>query len=233
MGKIQPKQIDFKNFPILGGGAYVIRDILWENPEEALQKKGDVINLTKPYDYYDFILLEKAGNGYDSIMVSLNEFGYGYRNFTFSTGTSSTFLICFTPQNPQKLIVSDLVPSGASTLIRITGIKFVNPNIYSTEEQRIGTWVDGRALYQKTITYNLANGSGRKDLVASNLANVDFVVEVSGFSDYGTIVNMPAQEGMAFCISVWFDTEGKNLMLRHTNMGGDTVHITYKYVKTE
>ena len=33
-------------------------------------------------------------------------------------------------------------------------------NVYSTEEQVIGTWIDGKTMYQKTIVLDIPNGSG-------------------------------------------------------------------------
>lgn len=61
---------------------------------------------------------------------------------------------------------------------------------YSTEEQVVGTWIDGRPIYQKTITdYDILNTTDGTVLIAENLeflvAQPEGVAE--GLSVYGTL----------------------------------------------
>lgn len=39
-------------------------------------------------------------------------------------------------------------------------IKNANKQIYSTEEARIGTWIDGKPLYKKTVEFNIDGANG-------------------------------------------------------------------------
>lgn len=62
-----------------------------------------------------------------------------------------------------------------------------NTNIYSTEEQMIGTWVNGKPLYRKTIV--LENGTGTTNMTDYMLINYDiqnveeiFIVSPSYYS---------------------------------------------------
>jgi hypothetical protein len=56
---------------------------------------------------------------------------------------------------------------------------------YSTEEQVIGTWIDGRPIYQKTITdYDILNTTNRTVLIAENL---DFLTSLP--TGVATIIN--------------------------------------------
>lgn len=42
-----------------------------------------------------------------------------------------------------------------SSRVRLAGIKFTEPQYnYSTEEQRIGTWIDGKPLYQRVVSFD-------------------------------------------------------------------------------
>ncbi len=54
---------------------------------------------------------------------------------------------------------------------------------YSTEEQVIGTWIDGKILYRKTILYN---GSMSNDLFINHgIKNICDVINVFGTSKLG------------------------------------------------
>lgn len=51
---------------------------------------------------------------------------------------------------------------------------------YSTSEQVIGTWVDGKPLYEKCFTYSSASFSNQQMTLANDLSNVDYVVNYGG-----------------------------------------------------
>lgn len=55
------------------------------------------------------------------------------------------------------------------------------PHNYSTDEQVVGTWIDGSTLYEKTVDLS---SSAVKDTswhnVAHNISNIDKVVSVEG-----------------------------------------------------
>ena len=67
----------------------------------------------------------------------------------------------------------------AGTGIEITGENIIN-NLnanYSTDEQIIGKWIDGKPLYRKTILYN---GSMSNDLIIKHgIENIYDVINVS------------------------------------------------------
>lgn len=50
---------------------------------------------------------------------------------------------------------------------------------YSTEEKIVGTWIDGKPIYQKTIDCGACPNSGDK-LVNHNIANIDTITNVYG-----------------------------------------------------
>lgn len=55
-------------------------------------------------------------------------------------------------------------------------VKNVNKQIYSTEEVKIGTWIDGKTLYKKTIEFDI-NASGQI-IKNHNISNMDICVDV-------------------------------------------------------
>lgn len=61
--------------------------------------------------------------------------------------------------------------------------KVENGEIYSTEEQVIGTWIDGKPLYRKVYVTNITSTSGGKtDILESGFGNNKVLIGVRGTS---------------------------------------------------
>ena len=65
----------------------------------------------------------------------------------------------------------------------ITGFDLSNTtceaNIHSTDERVIGQWIDGKPLYQKTITFNTLT-AGANNFIPHNIQNVDTIYPIDG-----------------------------------------------------
>ena len=63
-------------------------------------------------------------------------------------------------------------------ITKVVGIKYINENQYSTEEQLVGTWIDGKPLYQKTL---VKTGVVNTNTTYFNdeLPNVDYIQKIS------------------------------------------------------
>ena len=62
-------------------------------------------------------------------------------------------------------------------------------DVYSTDEQRIGTWIDGRPIYRKTFS-NLTYGTKGSTWTVINIDNVpsiDFLISSKCFSTNASI----------------------------------------------
>ena len=60
---------------------------------------------------------------------------------------------------------------------------------YSTAEQVIGTWIDGKPLYQKTIDFGVMPSNTTKS-VAHGISNIKRVVSIEGYSFNSTAGNL-------------------------------------------
>ena len=60
---------------------------------------------------------------------------------------------------------------------------------YSTAEQVIGTWIDGKPLYQKTIVCGVMPSSTTKS-VAHGISNIKRIVSIEGYSFNSTAGNL-------------------------------------------
>lgn len=80
---------------------------------------------------------------------------------------------------------------------------------YSTSEKKVGTWIDGKPLYQKTLVSNTAT-NGSTMLTVGTIQNVDTLFIVNGF-----YINQNSE----------FAAPGSVFML--TNTGRDTYTVSY------
>lgn len=51
---------------------------------------------------------------------------------------------------------------------------------YSTDEQVVGTWVDGKILYEKTVVIESSSLSSGENTLLHNISNVDYICGVDG-----------------------------------------------------
>ena len=54
-----------------------------------------------------------------------------------------------------------------------------DPKSYSTEEQRIGTWIDGKPIYRKYLSFNLSTTIIYNDY-KHNISDIDYIIKVEG-----------------------------------------------------
>lgn len=83
-----------------------------------------------------------------------------------------------------------------------------DPNVYSTAEKRIGTWIDGKPLYRKVFKGNFSDQLPeyvKGDINTTNL-NIDKPIKYNGYIDYlnpvpifssiGRMIYLPSQNIM-------------------------------------
>ena len=106
---------------------------------------------------------------------------------------------------------------------------------YSTEEQRIGTWIDGKPLYQKT--YSVFNYSDNCYVVDTNLTNLKYkVIDLHGHVyDDTNNYSFPYADGI-YTVGCYLNNTTGVVYIRALN--GDNVntnfhvdYITIKYTK--
>lgn len=104
---------------------------------------------------------------------------------------------------------------------------------YSTTEKRIGTWIDGKPLYRKTVDCGKGPDAGRKD-VPAGISNPDLIVNLYGFSiDSGvcTPVNNTRPDNAAAANGAYF--ENGNIVIRTgANRTAASFYVTVEYTKT-
>lgn len=138
-------------------------------------------------------------------------------------------------------IEEDVVSDGSTPdymvgIYSITGIKYTVPETYSTSEQIVGTWIDGRPLYQKTMTFTATSLVNDWQVFPHNISNVDIMLfdgqKINPTNGETYDVNYYHTTGSD---TFWTaSTVGKtNVYFKaSTNQAGQTLIYTLKYTKT-
>lgn len=90
-----------------------------------------------------------------------------------------------TPVNPMTQAEYDALPDKANSgfcIITDSGVSLKDRGeVYSTEETMIGTWIDGRNLYRKTITFIVSKTDYTwQEVLNSNIPNIKEIAFLSG-----------------------------------------------------
>lgn len=107
---------------------------------------------------------------------------------------------------------------------------------YSEDEQIVGTWIDGKPIYQKTISIGSLPNNGEKT-TETGISDIDLVIECIGFS-YSSTVRRPlpyVYTNATLLNGVWVQQDNSVWSIHcrtgtdHTN---ENAYITLKYTKT-
>ena len=137
-------------------------------------------------------------------------------------------------------------PTNTSVLYCIaTKNIYLNPSLdYSTDEKVVGTWIDGKPLYQKTIIGTMPNCSTEGTSVASNIqhniANVDLAfitnVFVKDFTDWPATSTLTRPLFYALNSGSQMKVSIGRTIIQYANAAktynGSTVYTTIQYTKT-
>ena len=167
------------------------------------------------------------------------------RNFNYSVGDTEysldgTRLVCkvagTTGTDPLR------IPSEATEVIDGTVTwKLMNyaEIDYSLDEKKIGTWVDGKPLYQKT--YSITGPSTMDAPLAIELpsaVNATNVIDIQAIlytpSPYNSAVPMSyfSATDMGFTVYAQGTTRSIQVIIRSNNYASCPVYITIQYTKT-
>ena len=94
------------------------------------------------------------------------------------TTTSNTYYIRFTYKTDEDYSKGQLELGSVATDY-VEHKEFSNKQVYSTNEQVIGTWIDGKPLYRKQITVTDFTANTLKQ-VEHNIDNLENIIDIRG-----------------------------------------------------
>ena len=89
--------------------------------------------------------------------------------------------------------------------------EIADPNTYSTNEVRIGTWIDGKPLYRKVIT-DSATTAGDRDI---SIADISY--------DYLELVSFNVVVAGTYCLNVYGDQNSNDKIRAFINRNSNNI----------
>ena len=215
-------------------------DTLWTGDSAS-----GTANLAHPYTDYDLLILKAYNTNYAAWFTSAF--------YTKSLALNIQIVVCngsitnnnrrltgrFTSTTAFEIVTAD----GGTSLVEIVGYKFgtgyaVQPIIYSETEREIGTWTDGKPLYEKTFisTTILPYSSDTVLTFDDSIPTGINVIELEGsarcVSSVGTTIYM-SENG--YWVSFYYN-ESNNTILGHqmftsAGLSSSVSVITLRYTK--
>ena len=135
-----------------------------------------------------------------------------------------------------KVSTSDLVPSkfsGTKVIIgnQVSGGGGSAMHNYSTEEKVVGTWIDGKPIYQKTIDFSFVGSSTVNVDISDNIYDVLYAYAFAKNSKYMYNISMYTQGQGG---QILYDYANPNkLRIKNTNPDFDNSsgYVTVQYTK--
>ena len=105
---------------------------------------------------------------------------------------------------------------------------------YSTEERVVGTWIDGKPIYQKTIDCGKGPNNDLKS-IAHGILNIDTIIRTDGLDIHEdsnrTGGSLPWVDRTSFLVGLGADST--NIYIRSTyNASSTQYYCTLQYTKT-
>lgn len=219
----------------VSGALNIINEELWTNTSGTPIAIGDTLSFTHNINDYDYIVLMKGTGGYGTTVVTPDVFD-GNRTMIMPSisGNTNYGLSLLTSSSGTSCSVSYI--DGTGSLSKIIGWKLVNPYDYSTSEKRVGTWINGKALYQKTFTgYTIAVGSGGTNLNMYDISSlgIDKVISLDACAHLGNESYFGEWTELSTdYIAYGVNSTNTYIRCKHSGFGGYEVRITIRYTKT-
>ena len=200
--------------------------------------REDTITVENLFDY-DYIILQ--GGNYNSV----DQRTYYYSNVCdVSLLNNNSMIGIFNDSqylwyklNDNILTYHGKTASQTIMIYKIIGIKkisakseniSINKHTYSTKEQVVGTWIDGKNIYEMTINQNNNNSIDVSSL------NIDTLIKLTGI---GTNPNkqtytIPYQASTSYEHAIYYDEPSKTIVTVKSPTTNITSFITIQYTKT-
>lgn len=104
---------------------------------------------------------------------------------------------------------------------------------FSTTEKVVGTWINGKPLYQKTLTGTISSVSSGNN-INHEISNLETVVKVEGMAVYATSLFVPINfyNTESLRTYAFVSTTAIALWVKDNNFLNKPFYITIQYTKT-
>lgn len=111
-----------------------------------------------------------------------------------------------------------------------------DPNVYSTTETKVGTWIDGKPIYRRVLDELTTNSTAFTEQIYNISSGIRDLIRFDGFikpDNYGTKVSLNYYYNSSTYGCTYFDNIDNNLRLRIlSNYTSKPFVVVLEYTKT-
>ena len=110
--------------------------------------------------------------------------------------------------------------------------KFFSQDIpHEKNEVKVGTWIDGRPLYRKTIDFGYLSSGGEK-AVKHNISNLDYITKIEGIAvSYTNTFPLPYVYTSLINVIALYATREEVIVTQSNSRSSYHAYIYLEYVK--
>ena len=168
-------------------GVQAARVTLWEGQYNTVNSPLQLSDSIENYDQFELTLSNDGTSERGTFTYNVKDIDYSGYEFRIYNAQDTTYRYSMSVGfvDSTNFRIDNLTVSGWPTayLLRITGIKYIQPDSYSTEEKLIGTWIDGKPLYRKVFTGTTPSSAGVNTNIFTDslFTNVDMCYVKDGY----------------------------------------------------
>lgn len=165
------------------------------------------------------------------IQVELDDAVGGYQLYTINKALDVGIPIVFYDVLMRSVGVNYL-PTKSETLM-LKGIDL--SNTYSTTEQVVGYWIDGKPIYRKTIEHSISDTSAITTNISTGITDMETLVKSDGMALYNNTIWLPLTFYNAGGFNSYHIAQSGQVIVYQrgsNNYPASKVYITLEYTKT-
>lgn len=167
-----------------GGGSSYTETILWSGSETPSTGGTDITlgaNISN-FDLLVFYVADSSYGGNNIYLVSDLTIGNTY----IATIYANNYIGAYWDYTSNTSIkIKSQSSSYPQTYSKITGLKFSGGGSseasYSTTEHKVGTWIDGRGIYERTIDLGSFSVGSWSDHTIESSTSIDLLIDYDGY----------------------------------------------------
>lgn len=156
----------------------------------------------------------------------------GITNNSATSNKNSAFIVCNNSSWLDKNVYITI--QYTKTTDAANSFNYGDPNDYSTTEKIVGSWVDGKPLYQKTVNCGaLPNATNKTTSVSGVTASK--IKRMWGYSTNGSdVLNLPhlSPTDLSTSVSLYVSSSGITLKTGIDRSDYTTTYVTIQYTKS-
>lgn len=211
-----------------GGGSIGAQiDTLWSGMRVA----NGTIQLSYDYNDYDLIVCCSRIAPTVEIQEKYDIAIKGFKSISGGAYTNGSYIASYRLKNWSSTSCEFEIlnnPSGwQPTLTQIKGIKFApieqNLHEYSTNEKVVGTWIDGKVIYERTIEVNVIAANSQQWFTICDVFNIERVFSIICYDNNNKIITFEEGQTSGNNVQIWCNT---------SSAGRNIKQVVVQYTKT-